>query len=889
MDRLDKQMQFLLEADKLKNIKRQTYISDGSRQENDAEHSWHLALMSILLSEYANEDVDILKVISMVLIHDIIEIDAGDTYAYDEDANKTKRVRELKAAERLFNILPKDQADYLRKLWNEFEERNTPESRFANTLDRIQPTMLNDAAGGISWAEHEVCASQILKRNSLSAEGSEKLWNYALYRYIGKNVFNGNIMYDRENMNLSRYSLAYERIKSLPDEMNIPEHYRAYFMELCEAFASYDKCIKWVMGNCYAYAGPVYKWYKEVSLDKWKEMNELVNRFRYDKTYYQSSYANPEKAVHEFGKNIGNMFSFLASEVLSLGSYCFELRYFELVTAAELFLEIYNILESHEEKEYEGPVKSAIYYYIYDYMDEVCEYRVRDTLSGDNSFFTDIITNMDMADIRSLYMYGENIGSNEIGSFNHIGSLPEETITAIAKAYTGGYIKSFEELGIDLSKKETVQIRYPIGFERIVKKSIEYFKEAGLSPVILRNGRGKQHIAVSQSGSVDYNPQFAYDHKYDNAIYFNKALKERQLLSLKSAYDKYQKEALVYAGPAVIESFGEEDFYPVIKEEALNLTETQQNLLTSYNTDAANLVNNYIRHDNYSFTIIAFPVPSIGKEYKNIFNETVKINTLDTKMYEEIQQKMADACDKCRYIHIKGTAGNETDLVINLCDITEPDKQTRFHNCLADCNIPVGEIYTSPKLTGTNGLLHVKKVYINGLLYNNLKIVFKDGITKEYSCTNYDETEDNRLYIDNNLMAHHKELPMGEFAIGTNTAAYSMGRKYNISGKLPILIAEKTGPHIAIGDTCFSMSEDILVYNPDGKEVIARENEVSEKRHDNPSEAYFGCHTDITIPYDELGMISAVGYDGSETKIIENGIFVLEGTTALNDISILKN
>lgn len=885
MDRLDKQMKFLLEIDKLKNIKRQTYISDASRYENDAEHSWHLAVMSMILSEYANEDIDVFKVMSLVLVHDIIEIDAGDTYAYDEDANKTKREREVKAAERLFNILPADQAEYMRGLWDEYEENATPESRFANTLDRVQPTMLNDAAGGISWSEHKVSKSQILKRNSVSKKGSERLWDYALYRYITKNVYEGNIIYDRENIDFMRYRLAYERILSIPDDsMSMPPVYRNYFTEISEVFSAYDKCIKWVAGNCYAYAKPVYGWYKEISLKKWQEVNTLVNRFRYDKEYYNSSYANPQNAVKDFGKDMGGMLSFVASEIMELGAYCFELRFFELVTMAELFLEIYNIFESHDENEYAGSVKSAIYYHVYDYMDEMCVYRVRDSLSTDNTFFTDIIENMDMSDIRSLYMYGENIGINETESFAYIGSLSEKTVEVIAKAYTDGYIQSFKELGIDLTKKETVQIRYPVGFERIVKKSIEYFKKSGLSPLIMRNGRGRQHIAASQSGSTDYNPQFAYDHRYDNAIYFNKALKERQLDSLKNAYDKYKNEAYVYAGPAVIETFGEEDFYPVIKEEALNLNENQQSLLTSYNIEAANLVNNYIRHDNYSFTIIAFPLPAIGKDYKDIFNETVAINTLDTKMYEQIQQKMIEVCDGCSYVHIKGKDGNMTDLIINMCDITEPAKQTRFHNCLADCNIPVGEIYTSPRLTATNGLLHVKTVYINGLLYNNLKINFENGMTGEYSCTNYEDKKDNISYIENNLMAHHKKLPMGEFAIGTNTAAYNLGKKYNISGKLPILIAEKTGPHIAIGDTCFCMSEDIPVYNPDGKEVIARENEVSEKRRENPQEAYFGCHTDITIPYDELGLISAVFSDGSEIKIIENGIFVLEGTEALNDM-----
>ena len=178
MDRLDSQFEFIREIDGLKKISRQTYLSDGSRKENDTEHSWHLALMAVLLSEYANENVDLLRVITMVLVHDIVELDAGDTYAYDDAGNATKREREVAAADRIFNILPADQAKYLRNLWDEFEEDSTPEARFAHTLDHVQPVMLNDASGAKAWKEHAIKLSQVLKRNSSTAKGSEKLWEY---------------------------------------------------------------------------------------------------------------------------------------------------------------------------------------------------------------------------------------------------------------------------------------------------------------------------------------------------------------------------------------------------------------------------------------------------------------------------------------------------------------------------------------------------------------------------------------------------------------------------------------------------------------------------------------------------------------------------------------
>ncbi|MCI6331744.1 MAG: aminopeptidase, partial [Lachnospiraceae bacterium] len=210
-------------------------------------------------------------------------------------------------------------------------------------------------------------------------------------------------------------------------------------------------------------------------------------------------------------------------------------------------------------------------------------------------------------------------------------------------------------------------------------------------------------------------------------------------------------------------------------------------------------------------------------------------------------------------------------------------KQTGFENCVADVNIPVGEVFTSPVLKGTNGILNVSECYLFGLNYIDLTFEFKDGMVCDYSCKNFESEEENRNYIRENILHNHETLPIGEFAIGTNTTAYRMARDYNIEQKLPILIGEKTGPHFALGDTCYSHEEDVKVYNPDGKEIICRDNEVTAKfRKSNPSKAYFNCHTDITIPYDELAGIYAVREDGSEVAIIEDGLFVLDGVEELN-------
>ena len=195
-ERLDKQFAFARELDKEKLIGRQTYLANGERKENDAEHAWHMAIMALILSEYANEEIDVLRTISMILIHDVVEIDAGDTYAYDENGKKSQREREVKAAERLFGMLPKDQAAKFRNLWEEFEAQETKEAKFARTMDNIQPVVLNDASDGKSWVEHGVHLSQILNRNKNTAKGSEVIWNYAKENFIDENVRKGNIIND---------------------------------------------------------------------------------------------------------------------------------------------------------------------------------------------------------------------------------------------------------------------------------------------------------------------------------------------------------------------------------------------------------------------------------------------------------------------------------------------------------------------------------------------------------------------------------------------------------------------------------------------------------------------------------------------------------------------
>ena len=515
-------------------------------------------------------------------------------------------------------------------------------------------------------------------------------------------------------------------------------------------------------------------------------------------------------------------------------------------------------------------------------------YRIREQLDPGLSFAKDIIQESDLNDLRYLYRFGEYISESELQIATYLNSLPEETIEKMASTYTEGYRKGFETMGRDLSKKKTVSIRYELGFERMIRSAIRQFEEMGLEVILYR--AAVWSVTMSPNRRIGYhgtsaNMQFDYDHRYDQAIYLDKAFKERKLAVLRTAYENCKKQAAEYAGPAVVETFGEDGFEPLNKPEAYSLSEKQEELQIAYSNEAMPVVNQYIPGDETSFTIIAFPVPAIGRDFAEIFHETIRINTLDYEEYKKIQQNLVDVLDQAEYVTVTGNAaaGNETQMKIFLHTLTDPEKQTNFENCVADVNIPVGEVFTSPVLAGTEGLLHVRQVYIGDFQFKNFRMEFKDGRVTDYSCDNFADPEEGRKLIRQQILKNHDTLPMGEFAVGTNTAAYAVARKYGIMDKFPILIAEKTGPHFAVGDTCYSWSEDSAVYNPDGKEIIARDNEISLLRKEDVSKAYFGCHTDITIPYSELGDITAVCSDGRKLPLIQSGRFVAAGTEKLNE------
>lgn len=669
-----------------------------------------------------------------------------------------------------------------------------------------------------------------------------------------------------------RYELAVSRIREMMDEETVEEKFRDYFRTVGAFVLLIDET------NQKLRSGSFEKYSME-ELAAWNA--KLYEDILPD--VYDRSYGNPAYATEKLGAEYGPVLSALYAEIRGAIAYVYEQKIEYLDILFELFVEIYNQFE-------EGPVvknvQDTIYWYASDYCDVFVADRILEQVDASRSFATDIIRKSDLTDLRYLYSFGEYISASEIRTARHLLELDESVIAKMADVYTEGYRIGFVNTGKDLTKKKSVNIRYVLGFERVVKKAIENFEKMGLSPVIYRSGVSmltkRQHLKIGYYGAIA-NKQYEYDHRDDQALFLDKKFVERKLEVMQTTYEHCKDLARVFAGPACIEMFGEEPFVPEVKEEVLTLNEKQQELSVSFDSRQSQLVNTYIPGDERSFTIIAYPVPEIGDKYEEIFDEIIRINTLDAKVYEKVQQTLIDALDQGTCVRILGGNGNCTDLTVQLHSLKDREKETIFENCVADVNIPVGEVFTSPVLEGTNGLLHVSKVYLNELQYQDLKITFANGMIADYSCKNFERELENKEYIKEHVLHRQATLPLGEFAIGTNTTAYVAAKKYGIEDKMPILIAEKMGPHFAVGDTCYSWSEDIKVYNPNGKEIIARDNSVSILRKEDVSKAYYHCHTDITIPYEELKRIYVITADGKEISLIENGEFVLPGIEILNE------
>lgn len=676
---------------------------------------------------------------------------------------------------------------------------------------------------------------------------------------------------------LERYRLSMERIRQIPEERLTEKAFQEYFVSTAEFISRIGKLTEEIR------TAGVREYVYSRSLQELAEENRRLYADILPE-HYEKSYANPAYAVKKLGEEYGRLLAFLYTEIRGQIVFAFESRLWNITVLNETFIEVYNLFE--EEIPGAQAIQDVLYWFVSDYADKTVAYRVREGLDPSLSFGRDIIMEEDLSDLRYLYCFGEYISDAELKIAGFLNSLPQKTIDKMADTYTEGFEKGFQVMGRDLSIKKNIAVRYELGYERMIKKAVLNFKAMDKEVILFR--AAVEAINRNPNRKLGFhgtspNRQYDYDHRYDSALYMGTALKERKLSVIRSTLEEYKELARLYAGPAVVETFGEEEFTPVNKKEAFALNRHQEEVTIAYSNEYMEILDQYEPGDETSFTIIAFPRPEIGENFREIFEETIRINTLDYELYRDMQQVIIDTLDKAEYVTVKGRGKNSTDIRVHLHPLADPASQTNFENCVADVNIPVGEVFTSPMLSGTEGKLFVGRVYIGDIRFKNLWMTFENGRVKDYGCENFDREEENKALIKQVIMKNHDNLPLGEFAIGTNTTAYAMAERFGIIHKLPILIVEKMGPHFAVGDTCYSWSEDSPMYNPDGKEMIARDNEISILRKTDVSKAYFSCHCDITIPYDELGEIAAEAADGSRTVIIENGRFVLAGVEELNE------
>ena len=671
-----------------------------------------------------------------------------------------------------------------------------------------------------------------------------------------------------------RHALAVNRLRAMASEETVAEKYLIYFQDASIFLLELENVRRKIADRSL----------EHYSLKQKQSLNEILYSAVLE-GHYEKSYANPAYAAKEMGLETGRLLSLLYAEIRSGIPYAFENRMDYLTILYELFIEVYNCFENTEEPE-PKEIRDILYWYASDYSDVFLADRIEEQIDPECSFAADIIEHADLETDDYLYRFGEYITENELGTARHLRSLPEDTLKKMADVYTEGYRIGFINTGKDLSIKSSVNIRYTLGFEKVIRIAIENFRKMGLKPVIYRAASSvitkREQYKIGYHGAIA-SQQYEYDHRQDQALFMDRRYIERRLEVAKTVYEKNKELAAGFAGPAVMETFGEKPFSPEANEAAPVYSEAQRKLALEYDSRSGQLTNRYIKGEERSFTIIAWPVPEIGENYPQIFNEVIRLNTLDAALYTRVQQILIDALDQGDYVQVRGKGQNQTDIRVNLRELDDPEKETLFENCVADVNIPVGEVFTSPALEGTEGVLHVSSVYLEGLQFRDLKLTFKEGRITDYICGNFENEEENRKYIYDNVLKNHDTLPLGEFAIGTNTTAYVAARKYGIEDKMPILIAEKTGPHFAVGDTCYSWSEDIRVYNPNGKEIVAKDNSISILRKEDVDKAYFHCHTDITLPYDELEEISVVTKEGKAIILLKDGKFVLPGTEVLNE------
>ena len=508
-----------------------------------------------------------------------------------------------------------------------------------------------------------------------------------------------------------RFDLALGRIREISENpgLGFPE-YSDFFVctaaDICRVFGIFEEIGK--------------EDYFDKDIDSLKKDNEKLFRSVLPDNY-GSSYANPDYAEEKLGI-FGHEMSYLAAELVYLPQLIVDKKYYDVLILLELYLELYGLF-TDEVKPTSKAVSETLFYHAFDYVEYYTLERLRDTMVPSENTAYDIVMNLDHDDPAYLFRYGEYISDNEIKLSEYLSHLSEEEIDRMAEVFTSGFRRGFDVMRVPFEGKKAVNIRYHIGEERIVKSAVKKFKAMGLDSILNRyavNRICRRGVIKQGYEATSVNDQFEYDHRMDESVYLDGRFADRRINASEAAYEQLKEYSSQFAGPAVMETFGEELFDPEAKESVARLNPSQEEISIDMNRKLSVISNKYIPGDEYSFTIIAFPLPSIGEDFDEIFKETMILNTLDNDKYSAVQQKIIDALDTSDYVEVIGSEGNETNMHVSMRHLNDPAKETQFENCVADVNIPLGEVFTSPVLKGTHGRLQVSSAYLGGYHFENI-------------------------------------------------------------------------------------------------------------------------------------------------------------------------
>lgn len=596
-------------------------------------------------------------------------------------------------------------------------------------------------------------------------------------------------------------------------------------------------------------------------------LSELYNKQKdwlasFNSPNYENSMLNPEEGFTRW-KDLGTIYSTFQTEISGIYEDVCLARIESKLKKEELANKVEKLFES------KGSLKEAEKLWK-DYLLDIAEEEALESVEsmvrvGADNYYEKVLLESNGKSFDWLALYGLPISEVESEMARFWYSLPEEKLIRMGNTIADAFLHGFISQSRNRAGRTRIRFHYQIGQEALAKQVVIALKEKGLQAVVM-----KPRTLYSVS-------QYSADHQFDKWFLLDEELYDSFWQAHEKAMNMYEEDLRDTCGMIGIDQFGAEPFIIVPSERANVLSEEAKTLFGKLAKKKAEAESQWIKPSEISFCKVAFPNMLIGEDFEKIFEDFFELNSVASEPYELLQQKLIDELDTCEYVEIKGYDGNQTDLRVQFWPIEDGEKETKFLNAGGDLNIPYGEVFTTPKLSGTNGIFHVKEIFLQGIFYHDLKIEFENGMIVGYDCA------EGKDYLRKNLLYPHDKLTMGEFAIGTNTRAYSIAEKYNIGSRLPILIYEKMGPHIAIGDPCFARSEDSPIYNMyDKKEVVCRSNEVTMERKTNP-DVYFGKHVDITLPYGDLKYLKGFRKDKSEVVFLKDGRFVLEGVEKLNE------